>query len=68
MWDQYEQICNAAALEKEGVQIERKIDDDFSEKLKVWLHQNEQRDYDEKPNTQSFVDRILAKVNKILAF
>lgn len=38
MSNQYEQLCNAAALEKMGVQIEYDISDpDFSHRLVTWL-------------------------------
>jgi uncharacterized protein (TIGR00661 family) len=41
MPDQYEQVCNAVALQKMGVQIVRKIDHTFSEKVKNWLATSE---------------------------
>lgn len=65
MWDQYEQQCNAAALELEGVQVEKKIETNFSDKLKQWLYENQQRDYNVQPDTESFVHQILAKAKKM---
>lgn len=37
MHDQYEQICNAVALEKMGVQIIKKIDHTFGDRIRKWL-------------------------------
>ena len=41
MPDQYEQLCNAIALDKMGVTITRKIDEGFSVVIKKWLAEAE---------------------------
>jgi uncharacterized protein (TIGR00661 family) len=41
MPDQYEQLCNAIALDQMGVTITRKIDEGFPEVIKKWLAEAE---------------------------
>jgi len=59
MWDQYEQICNAAALREFGVRIVESITDDFSEVLRSWIENDQASEYRFKPEPQNIAKRIL---------
>lgn len=39
MYNQYEQLCNAAALERLGVRVVRRVEENFSHQLRVWLRE-----------------------------
>ncbi len=60
MFDQYEQLCNAAALEELGVRVIYKVKDDFDQILKDWLKNDAPSSYRFEANTAAVVDRILA--------
>ena len=60
MFDQYEQLCNAAALEQMGVRILERIDDDFGIHLKDFLENDGAVGYSFEPDTEFAAQRIIA--------
>jgi len=64
MVDQYEQQCNAAALDELGVPIVREITDAFVNSLNDWLQGPNKVTYTFQPNTNKVVKTILAVANK----
>lgn len=64
MFDQYEQLCNAAALEALGVRIVYKIDGAFSEKLQSWLAEENTCHYRFQPDPEAMAMRILELAQK----
>jgi len=59
MLAQYEQECNAKALQDMGVSILPAVDDDFGAKVKVWLESAEVVDVDYPDHTDDLVQRAL---------
>ncbi|NNE25359.1 MAG: glycosyl transferase [Saprospiraceae bacterium] len=59
MTDQYEQVCNAVALEEMGVHVTRKIKSTFSSQIKYWLKQDEMERYDFPFHSNTLVENIL---------
>lgn len=59
MWDQYEQLCNAAALKEFGVRIVETINDDFSEVLRNWLDNDQASEYSFEPEPENIARQIL---------
>ncbi len=62
MPDQYEQVCNAFALQNMGVEIVRKIDNGFSERLRKWLDQAEPVKVDFPEHSEKLVKLALGVV------
>jgi uncharacterized protein (TIGR00661 family) len=61
MKNQYEQSCNAAALEKIGVSVEWKIKSDFSARISRWLGQSRAIRENYPDNTQEIVEYVLSR-------
>tara|TARA_Y100000385_G_scaffold288019_1_gene353626 strand:- start:686 stop:1675 length:990 start_codon:yes stop_codon:yes gene_type:complete len=59
MNDQYEQLCNAVALESMGVSIVREIDETFDQKVKRWLGGSKPIDIDFPDHSEQIVKRVL---------
>jgi len=57
--NQYEQYCNAAALEKMGVQTLRKIDKSFVSRLKKWINETPAVQLSEIADTSKLVDLLI---------
>jgi len=62
MYDQYEQLCNAAALEEMGVPVVLKIEEGFSEVLAEWLAEPDRCNYRFQPDPAAMAERILSLV------
>ena len=62
MFDQYEQLCNAAALKKMGVNVVYRIDDSFSQVLLEWLQSENRCSYSFEPQPELMVQRILSLI------
>ncbi len=62
MFDQYEQLCNAAALEEMGVEVCFKIDDSFVGRLQRWLDSENACEYRFEPNPEAMANRIVSLV------
>ncbi|WP_438946538.1 glycosyltransferase family protein [Sediminibacterium sp.] len=60
---QYEQLCNAAALQKLGVKILNAISEDFSEMIESWLNQEQQNSFVLQNNTAGLIEKIMEKVD-----
>ncbi len=60
MTGQYEQQCNAEALKSFGVSVAKRIDDGFTEMLKVWLNQSPQEAIPFPNESKQIIDRILS--------
>ncbi|MEO0066512.1 MAG: hypothetical protein RI983_1838 [Bacteroidota bacterium] len=61
---QYEQLCNAAALEKMGVTILPAIKEDFSEKLESWLNQKPQLSFVLQNTTAGLIEKLMEAVER----
>lgn len=59
MNDQYEQLCNAVALEDLGVTIVKSIEDDFTERVQKWLDHSEPIDIDFPDHSEKLVKLVL---------
>ena len=57
--NQYEQYCNAAALEKMGVQITRSVDQSFTERVKDWIQHTKPVQLQEIADTPKLVDMLI---------
>ena len=62
MFDQYEQLCNAAALEELGVEIVYRVDRDFPDVLKNWLNSDNRCHYRFQSDVGSMAQKILSLV------
>lgn len=62
MFDQYEQLCNAAALEELGVRVVNRIDDNFQHTIRDWLEGPNACSYHFEPQPEKMVERILSLV------
>lgn len=58
---QYEQFCNAAALENFNTTIVDKIDDQFSFKIKQWLNGLQPKQLEVNFSTQAIVEKVIEK-------
>lgn len=68
MWDQYEQRCNAVALEEMGVAITKKVDTDFYQTLSQWISSNQNVDYFEyEPDTSRVAEKVHELALKLVA-
>lgn len=56
---QYEQLCNAAALEKLGVSILPAIKEDFSAKLEYWLNTPQQVSFSLQNSTSGLIEKLM---------
>ncbi len=61
---QYEQLCNAAALEKLGVTILPAIREDFSEKLESWLNWEQQHSFVLQNTTAGLIEKLMDVVDR----
>ena len=59
MKQQYEQQCNAAALEKMGVPVIKSFKDKNLDKVDQWLHQDQAIAVDYPDQTAAVIDRLL---------
>jgi uncharacterized protein (TIGR00661 family) len=59
MKQQYEQQCNAAALEKMGVPVIKNLKDKNLDKIDQWLHQDETVAVDYADQTADVIDQLL---------
>jgi uncharacterized protein (TIGR00661 family) len=62
---QYEQQCNAAALEKLGVKIIEKFDATFSNIFYEWLNNNKQKVVRYTKNTETIVDKMMGTAGQL---
>lgn len=58
---QYEQLCNAAALEKLNATIVHKIDEHFSFTIKMWLNSFTPAPLKLKQSTTEIIEKVIAK-------
>lgn len=58
---QYEQLCNAAALEKLQVTVINKIESNFTDKIANWLNQNNQISISLQHSTQQLIQLVVNK-------
>jgi uncharacterized protein (TIGR00661 family) len=56
---QYEQLCNAAALEKLGVKTIKSLDNNFATVFHNWINNNNQAIVNYKKSTESIVDAMM---------
>jgi uncharacterized protein (TIGR00661 family) len=56
---QYEQLCNAAALERLGVTVVQKIDDSFTASFHQWIDSNTQKEIAYNNIAPELVDNLL---------
>ncbi len=56
---QYEQLCNAAALEKSGIEVVQKIGKDFERKLQQWLNNSAPLKIDYPDDTRNLTEEII---------
>lgn len=57
--NQYEQMCNAAALEKLGVSVSATMGDSFNRKLRHWLHHDQVVTLPEIADIQAITQKIV---------
>lgn len=60
MLNQYEQLCNAEAMKKLGVQVINQVDETFAGRLKSWVHFSKPLSIHYADETGAIVDRIVA--------
>ena len=58
---QYEQLCNAAALEKLNVTVINKIESDFTNKIVEWLNQSKFTTISLQHSTQQLIQLVVTK-------
>lgn len=56
---QYEQLCNAAALEELGVTILSAIKEDFTAKMECWLNATQQVSFSLQNSTSGLIERLM---------
>ena len=56
---QYEQLCNAAALERLGVKTIMSLDNNFTTKFYDWLNNANQKIVNYSNNTETIIDRMM---------
>lgn len=59
MFDQYEQKCNAAALEQMSVRVVRNVHNSFPSIIKSWLAENSVNKFYFQPDTEKVVNKVL---------
>ncbi len=59
--NQYEQLCNAAALEKMGVQVAYKLGEEFDRSIKTWLRDNKVVTLPEIADTKRLTQKLIKK-------
>lgn len=57
--NQYEQLCNAAALEKMGIHVIKKLDGSFKEKIKNWIEHARVVPLQQIANTEKLTSKIV---------
>jgi uncharacterized protein (TIGR00661 family) len=62
---QYEQLCNAAALEKLGVKTIKTIDNTFASTFCNWVNNNNQTIVDYTKSTETIVDAMMAEAAQL---
>lgn len=60
--NQYEQLCNAAALEKLGVTVAYKFGRDFVDVVKKWLYSNNPVQLSEIADTKMLTDKLTGQI------
>lgn len=61
MHNQYEQLCNAAALERLGVRVVRQVEENFSHQLQVWLRERPLQPMVYPDQTAQIVDQAVGR-------
>jgi uncharacterized protein (TIGR00661 family) len=61
MYNQYEQLCNAAALERMGVRVVRRVEENFSHQLRVWLRGTPLKPIAYPDQTAHIVDQVVGR-------
>jgi len=61
MYNQYEQLCNAAALERLGVRVVRRVEENFSHQLRVWLRERPLKPVSYPDQTAQIVDQAVGR-------
>lgn len=59
MHNQYEQLCNAAALERLGVRVVQKVEENFSHQLRIWLREQPLKPMAYPDQTAQIVDKAV---------
>lgn len=62
--NQYEQLCNAAALEKMGVQVAYKLGKEFDQTIKTWLHDATIVNLPEIADTKRLTQKLIKHAEK----
>jgi uncharacterized protein (TIGR00661 family) len=62
---QYEQLCNAAALEKLGVKTTKTFDNNFSTTFNDWINNNQQKVMCYTKNTETIVDNMMSEARQL---
>ncbi len=62
---QYEQQCNAAALEKLGVQTIKTLDNNFATTFSNWVNKNQQKNVHYTKNTETIVDTMMGVAGQL---
>ncbi len=63
---QYEQLCNAASLEKLGVKSIKALDSNFKASFFDWVNTSNQIDINYSKNTENIVDTMMGFSNQLL--
>ncbi len=66
--NQYEQLCNAAALNKMGIHVVYKIDSSFREKISDWLKNAPIIPLNEVADTEHLTDKLVRFTRRIKRF
>jgi uncharacterized protein (TIGR00661 family) len=62
---QYEQFCNAAALEKLGVKTVKALDNNFATAFYDWLNNNNQKIVNYSNNSETIVDKMMGFASQL---
>ncbi|HMB42171.1 MAG TPA: glycosyltransferase family protein [Balneolaceae bacterium] len=57
--NQYEQLCNAAALQQMGISVVSKVTEEFSNRLEEWLHTANVRKLTDITDTENLLNIIM---------
>jgi uncharacterized protein (TIGR00661 family) len=63
---QYEQFCNAAALEKLGVQTIKALDNNFASTFYNWINNNHQTEINYSNNTEKIIDTMMSFASQLV--
>jgi uncharacterized protein (TIGR00661 family) len=63
---QYEQSCNAAALEKLGVKTIKTLDNNFLKTFKDWINNNQQKTISYTKNTETIIDSMMESAYQLI--